>query len=276
MHTKYKIRKAKMILLHEGLFVFIKTLLRYLKKRSAPHQPNESEIAFNALNADNSTGYMVDIGAHHGDSLGPFACSGWKVYAFEPDSKNRERLLNLFGTSQDVVIDSRAVSDHTDDEAAFYRSEDSTGISGLSSFHPSHKVAEKVRITTLSEVFEEGVIGGKIDFLKIDTEGFDLHALRGFPWERSSPNLILCEFEDTKTISLGYTFHDLAEFLVQRGYKLIVSEWHPIKNYGSTHDWRGFATYPCEFDNPSAWGNIFATKDDGIYKLLLDLCKLSS
>ena len=68
MHIKYKIRKAKMILPHEGPFVFIKKLYSYLKK-SAPNQANESEIEFIALNADNSTGCTVDIGAHHDDSL---------------------------------------------------------------------------------------------------------------------------------------------------------------------------------------------------------------
>ncbi len=279
MNTKSKIGKATKILLSEGPIALVKSLKRYVANKYAygTYRPDESKIAFDALDADTFKGLMIDVGAHYGSILSPFALSGWQVIAFEPDSKNREKLVESFGDSQNVIIDARAVSDQPREKAVLYRSEESTGISGLSSFHSSHQIAEEIEVTTLENVFDEhGLTHEEVTFLKIDTEGFDLHVLRGFPWLKSSPHLILCEFEDSKTAQLGYTFHDLADFLVGHGYRLIVSEWHPIKEYGGIHDWRRFATYPCQLEDLKAWGNIFATKKDEIYESLLNICNLSS
>lgn len=272
-----KIGKAINILLSEGPVALINVLKRFITNKYGPERPDESEIAFNVLKADTFKGLMIDVGAHYGGALSPFALGGWKVFAFEPDSMNREKLVESFGDAQNVIIDGRAVSDEMHEKAVLYRSEDSTGISGLSSFLPSHQIAEEIEVTTLESVFAEyGLTQEEVNFLKIDTEGFDLHVLRGFPWPISSPQLILCEFEDSKTVPLGYTFHDLADFLVGHGYRLIVSEWHPIKSYGDTHDWRRFATYPCQLEDSKAWGNIFATKKDEIYESLLNICNLGS
>lgn len=276
LNTSRKIGTAVRIILREGPIAFLRALKGHISSSYGPYRPNESRIAFEALNAATRKGLMIDVGAHHGGALLPFARSGWQVFAFEPDSKNRERLVESFGDYQNVFIDARAVSDHREEKAVLYRSEESTGISGLSSFHSSHKIGEEVLVTTLESFFDERGIGDeRVTFLKIDTEGFDLHVLRGFPWHESSPDLILCEFEDSKTVPLGYTFHDLADFLVGHGYKLIVSEWHPIKRYGGPHDWRRFATYPCKLEDSNAWGNIFAAMDGEIYETLLRICKLT-
>jgi FkbM family methyltransferase len=277
MNPFRKIRTAIRILLQEGPKAFIRALQGSIASKNSPYSPNESSIAFEALNGETTKGLMIDVGAHHGGALSPFARSGWQVFAFEPDSKNREKLVDVFGAAPNVHIDSRAVSDHKQEKAVLYRSEVSTGISGLSSFHSSHQAGEEVEVTTLENFFDErGITDIKVSFLKIDTEGFDLFVLRGFPWQKSSPRLILCEFEDAKTIPLGYTFHDMAKFLVEHGYKIIVSEWHPIQEYGVSHQWRRFATYPCELADSKGWGNILAAKDHETYESLLRICKLNS
>lgn len=84
----------------------------------------------------------------------------------------------------------------------------------------------------------------------------------GFPWEKDRPEAIVCEFEDLKTIHLNYTWRDMAEFLKELGYKIIVSEWYPIVKYGTTHNWRCFKEYPCELDDENAWGNFICFKDN--------------
>lgn len=273
MKLREKINKAYRILTNEGVNAFFKAFKRYINPRLDPYRPDETRIVFDALKADKFNGLMIDVGAHFGDSFSPFAQSGWRVFAFEPDSKNREILNKAFDGFSNVVIDSRAVSNEIQEKAILFRSEESTGISGLSSFHPSHKPGEEVNVITLEYFFgEKGIEGQTIDFLKIDTEGFDLLILQGIPWSKISPRLILCEFEDSKTIPLGYTFHDLANYLVNQGYKLIVSEWHPIKRYGGPHDWRRFVSYPCKLEDPKAWGNILATKEDNLYVSLIQLC----
>jgi hypothetical protein len=159
-----------------------------------------------------------------------------------------------------VSLDARCISNQSQKDVSFFSSEQSTGISGLSAFHDSHVEAQKVDVITLTEFFCDKPMP-EVDFLKIDTEGHDLFVLQGFPWARSKPAVIECEFEDTKTVPLGYTFHDLACFLVDKGYKVYVSEWHPIVRYGIRHDWNRLVRYPCELADPKGWGNLLAFRD---------------
>lgn len=206
---------------------------------------------------------MIDVGAHSGTALASFLDMGWRIFAFEPDDKNRAKLLERLATHKNkqlVSLDSRCISNKSQKGVSFFTSEQSTGISGLSAFHETHHESQKVDITTLTEFFEDKPLP-EVDFLKIDTEGHDLFVLQGFPWERGKPAVIECEFEDTKTVPLGYTFHDLARFLVDKGYTVYVSEWHPIIRYGIRHDWRQLMRYPCELADQKGWGNLLAFRD---------------
>ncbi len=205
-------------------------------------------------------GMMIDVGGHQGSALMPFLNKGWKIFAFEPDEKNRAKLIERLAKHKNkhlVSLDTRCVGNKSQNGVSFFTSEQSTGISGLSAFHETHVEAQKVDITTLTEFFKDKPLPA-VDFLKIDTEGHDLFVLQGFPWERCMPAVIECEFEDTKTVPLGYTFHDLACFLVDKGYTVYVSEWHPIIRYGIRHDWRQLLRYPCELADPKGWGNLLA------------------
>jgi len=210
-----------------------------------------------------STHTMIDVGAHFGSSLAPFLDRGWKIFAFEPDGKNRQKLLDRLAKHKNsslVKVYTSAVSNEKRKGVRFFSSEESTGVSGLSAFLPSHESKQFVDTITLSEVLA-GESLTSIDFLKIDTEGHDLFVLQGFPWERNRPAVVECEFEDVKTVPLGYTFHDLARFLVEKGYRVYVSEWHPIISYGIQHDWRQLMRYPCELADPKGWGNLLAFRD---------------
>ncbi|MDF1615253.1 FkbM family methyltransferase [Desulfurivibrio dismutans] len=206
---------------------------------------------------------MIDVGAHGGSALMPFIKKGWEVFAFEPDDKNRTKLLERLAKNKNkhlVSLDTRCVSNKSQKGVSFYQSEQSTGISGLSAFHESHVEAQKVDVTTLTEFFRDNPMPA-VDFLKIDTEGHDLFVLQGYPWDRGKPAVIECEFEDVKTVPLGYTFHDLSRFLVDKGYTVYVSEWHPIIRYGIQHDWNRLVRYPCELADPKGWGNLLAFRD---------------
>lgn len=205
-------------------------------------------------------GIMFDVGAHHGTSLLPFAHSGWRIFAFEPDRSNRPKLMEVIqkeGLSDLVCVDERAVSDRSGMSIPFYSSNVSSGISGLSRFHSSHRSEYLVETTTLSDFVDQHSIDD-VAFLKIDVEGFDLHVLRGFPWHNLRPKIVECEFEDRKTLPLGYSFHDIAGKLLDLGYRVYVSEWHPIQRYGIRHDWARLKEYPCELASDDAWGNLVA------------------
>jgi len=204
---------------------------------------------------------MVDVGAHNGSSAAEFSKLGWSIVCFEPDPKNRAKLEARWGKSENITIDPRAVSSKTESGRTFYSSEESTGISGMLKFRDTHEESAKVDVTTITEAVKKYGLS-RIDFLKIDVEGFDFEVIKGVPWKYLMPDVIECEFEDAKTLLLGHTWRDIAEFLRKKGYSVYLSEWHPIIQYGVAHDWRRVVPYP-EFEVSSkSWGNIVAFRKD--------------
>lgn len=224
--------------------------------REAKAQLDECRFVFEVLAAKQNPGIMIDVGAHYGGSLRDYVKSGWQVWAFEPDAKNRSRLIQEFGEHPCVHISQEAVSDKIDEDVAFFVSEVSTGISGLSAFHDSHKQSTTVKTTTLSSVITREEIP-HIDFLKIDVEGFEMAVLNGLDFTAAKPRAIVAEFEDRKSEQHGYKMKDLAEKLVAQDYVVFVSEWHPITQYGTQHSWRRLRRYPFA-PAENSWGNLVA------------------
>lgn len=198
-------------------------------------------------------GIMIDVGAHQGFALEPFLARGWKAFALEPDPSNREILSRRCPAA---IIDPRAVAETDGDELPLFTSDVSTGISTLSPFHPSHRPTATVQTVRLDTFISEYQIG-HVDFLKIDIEGYDLAALRTFPWETHHPRAVVTEFEDKKTTLLGHRVGDIARFLEERGYVVVVSEWEPVVEYGRQHRWRRFVRFPVDLSADS-WGNLIA------------------
>lgn len=201
---------------------------------------------------------MIDVGAHVGTSALPFARSGWTVHAFEPDPHNRTELMARASGLANLIVVPAAVSNQPG-RLTLYCSDVSSGISSLSAFHESHRPTGDVDVVTLQDYLSEVELE-HVDFLKVDTEGHDFFVLQGFPWARIEPDAVVCEFEDRKTRRLGYTYHDLAGLLVDHRYTVFVSEWHPVVEYGQTHQWRRWKPYPHALAHESAWGNLVAVR----------------
>jgi len=266
--------------LNQKTFSVIRSTLRYTLPPSMYYYlrdifvPGEVFCCYKTLNKIDGNKVMIDVGAHVGGSLIKFAQEGWRVYAFEPDNVNRERLKTLCKkvSLKNVTIDSRAVSDKPNTNISFYRSNLSSGISGLSEFDGSHKESQKVDTITLSVYCSNENIN-KVDFLKIDTEGYDLNVLKGFPFKSIRPKVILTEFENSKTIPLGYDFNDLVKYLVNKGYSVAVSEWYPVVQYGGNHKFRNISHYPCELIDENATGNLIACQDKKILNDIVENIK---
>jgi FkbM family methyltransferase len=229
---------------------------------------DESQLVFALFEQLSIVGTMVDVGAHYGFEMEPFVERGWRVIAFEPDDKNRAKLEERFGKHKSVSIDKRALGSEVATGQKFFASDISTGISGLSAFHESHHETQTVEVTTLNEIIAEHAIPA-IDFLKIDVEGFDYFVLQGLNFGRFAPAAIICEYEDRKTEPLGYKLVDVVQFLTGLGYWTVISEWHPIEQYGRAHRWKKFTRrYECV--DQASWGNIIALRDP---KMARDLAK---
>ncbi|MCH9649399.1 MAG: FkbM family methyltransferase [Deltaproteobacteria bacterium] len=221
-------------------------------------------------------GVMLDVGAMEGSSSRAFAKLGWEIYAFEPDPRQDLRSDPDFSDKARIHISNAAVSDQPSGKVPFFASPESRGVSTLKPFLESHQETGKVEVTTLSEVVQSQKIK-KIDYLKIDTEGFDLKVLEGFPWRRGGldrlgksrwPEVILCEFDDSKSCQQGYDHEDLGRALEQRGYEVYLCEWSPIQEYGQPHSWVAVRRFPCEPPADKAWGNFLAVSPGGHPKTL--------
>jgi len=223
---------------------------------------DESDLFFRHLATAHPTGGMlVDVGAHHGGSVRQFCRAGWVVHAFEPDPANRKKLEEAVEPAWSLTINEEAVAETDGDTVDFFASPESTGVSGLSPFLSSHERVAQVETVRLSTYLARETID-HVDYLKIDTEGHDLFVLKSFPWDLDMPDAIECEFEDNKTLALGYSSEDLAQFLIAKGYRVLVSEWHPIVRYGISHDFRTLRHYEEGSIAGTSWGNFMAVRTD--------------
>lgn len=239
--------------------------IRGITSRSASADSAIDEVLLVAdlLLSGKRDGLMVDVGAHHGESFRFFAFSGWDVLAFEPDPAPEKHAMILARSTSRVNVLRYAVSEKSGEELAFYVSNESSGVSSLTPFLGSHTAAPgTVHTERLDNVLKSVARGRKVDFLKIDTEGHDLFALRSIDWsqECQRPRVVLCEFENKKTKPLGYECSDLGGFLLAQGYSVWMSEWFPIEKYGGRHRWRSMKRWPCDCADQNGWGNFLAVE----------------
>lgn len=201
---------------------------------------------------------MLDVGAHEGESFAPFAERGWRIDCFEPNpAKHSAIRAQIIKSRGNVALYPVAVSNVSEEGLTFYLSEQSTGISSLHAFHETHRASFRVNAISLRDhLAARG--NPKVDFLKIDVEGYDFFVLQGIDWNCVVPEIIVCEFEDRKTVGLGYDYRDMAEYLVDRGYEVIISEWRPIEEYGRAHTWSRYTRFPSALECPDSWGNLIA------------------
>jgi len=241
-------------------------ILRIARKLVGKSRFEEADLIKDFFKAGGlKNGVMIDVGAHFGESLSSYLLRGWTVFAFEPDPNPAKSAALTRLKSDRLKLFDLAIAEESGQLLPFYASDESTGISSLSAFTASHKLVKEVRTISLTDFIAEQNIA-KIDFLKIDTEGHDLFVLKSYPWhiEALHPRVILCEFEDKKTKPLGYDYVALGNYLMQHGYAVFMSEWHPITAYGGTHQWRSISRFPASLSSAEGWGNFIAVKPDGL------------
>jgi FkbM family methyltransferase len=116
---------------------------------------------------------VVDLGGNVGIfNRWAYSQGASKVISFEPD-KRYFKLLSLNADPRSILFNA-AIAD-TIDEFILYQSEHLGGSTLLGS---GDGVNYPVRTYTLNYLFETGLVD-KIDFLKVDIEGAELHAFAG-------------------------------------------------------------------------------------------------
>lgn len=169
-------------------------------------------------------GFYVDIGANDPVVLNNtkrFYDRGWTGLNIEPNPelfenicKNRDRDLNLnIGIDEKTgIIPFYVMSSHTlssFDKAAALKGEE---------IHRAElEKIINVRVLPLKDVFHEYIRNQHIDFMTVDTEGYDLKVLISNDWAVFCPALIMVETGDNAT--------EIDSYLMQKDYLLVFNNY---------------------------------------------------
>jgi FkbM family methyltransferase len=160
---------------------------------------------------------VIDIGAHIGrfSVYAAFRSKTGRVYAFEPDPRNYERLKeNIKLNSLDNIIGSEKIVNQTGDRQSLYLSADSAENS-LYAGTQSLPAAEIAGIS-LPQIFALHGIG-RCDFLKSDCEGAEYDILFSLPPEYFSKiDKIALEYHDN--LYQGKSLKDLVFLLSKNNF----------------------------------------------------------
>jgi len=172
-------------------------------------------------------GFYVDVGAWSPDYDSVtrlFYEKGWHGINIEPNPEMHKQLI--YKRRRDINLQ-LAVSDSIGIDEMYFVSN-----SGLSTL--DKKIAEKhidlgltynsytVKVSTLSQIFEEYTQNIDIHFLKIDVEGFEKKVLLGNNWKLYRPWIILVEA--TLPMSQIECYEDWEYILINENYEFVYAD----------------------------------------------------
>lgn len=173
---------------------------------------------------------ICDIGAHHGElaftlsALYPSAV----IYSFEPYSKSFDSLKKNVESNPKIQPVNAAISSANGTTELYINVQDSTNALSATgemgkkyqSWKTETVAKETVQTTTLDSWGAQNKIP-EIHLLKLDVQGFELHALRGaVQYLQSSVRLIYTEVEFVKIYSENCLYFELEQFLREYGFEL--------------------------------------------------------
>ena len=146
-----------------------------------------------------------------------------EIHIFEPSITNVEKLNKLFGSDTKISIIPMALSDNSS-TSTLYSNEPGGGLGSLVDRRLTHfglklDYTEEVRVIRFENYWSDVLKERPIDIAKLDIEGFELNALRGFGRALHKTRVIQFEFGgcniDSKT-----TFQDFFYFFKDEGFSL--------------------------------------------------------
>jgi FkbM family methyltransferase len=170
--------------------------------------------------------YFVDVGANVGDWLGEVAevkAGGeFHALAFEPSSSAFERLAQRFGGNPNVTLKNAAAGDAPGHAEFFEEYEAGKGSSLVSGFVSTAGFKRAVPVVCLDD--EVRALGwDRIDFLKIDAEGYDMRVISGARALLEQQRIGAVQFEYNRSWQLaGDTLYSAISFLERFGYETFV------------------------------------------------------
>ena len=195
---------------------------------------------------------FFDIGSHHGVTIKEFLkiFSINKIYAFEPSKKNYLKLKNNVEKIQKIksvdikiyqlgvgkkeeILQLNEITDGVSNtfnkldlnSEYFKKKRFITSLFGIKKFF-SNKISTKI-ITLKNFIKQEKI--EKIEFIKIDTEGFELNVLLGLEDHIEKVKFILFEHHYDNMIIKKYNFSDIHRLLINSGFEQIFKIKMPFR-----------------------------------------------
>ena len=187
---------------------------------------------------------FFDIGAHHGESIKLFLTNFKinKIYSFEPVEsnfdvlKNNKNLINKKFKDTEIVIENFALG--SEKKKIKIKELKETSSSTFNEININSKYFKKkkfyldtldnenfflekeVQVHTLSDYLDKMNIR-KIDFIKIDTEGYEYDVLVGLKDKIANVKLIMFEHHYDDMLRKNYKFRDIHYLLLKNNFKQI-------------------------------------------------------
>ena len=216
------------------------------------HYHQKKWIKFLNKNNYNNFKLLIDIGAHKGESIKLFSKNFVikKIISFEASPLNFEYLKkkihkdkkkynnteivleNIALGAEDKIIKFKQFEESSsstikkiDKESKYYKRK-----FRLINFLNKKKIYEiiQIKISKLKEYIEKNDIK-KIDFMKIDTEGYEFEILLGLENKIQLVDVILFEHHYDNMIKKGYTFEDINELLIKNHFNKIYKSKMPFR-----------------------------------------------
>jgi FkbM family methyltransferase len=176
---------------------------------------------------------FIDCGAFDGDTVDGFleCCSEYKqIIAFEPDTKNFEKLKEKHSNNPKITLFLAGVYDE-DSEVPFCEQYDKrlqVNSQIIDELHNDNNYIANINIQVKAI---DNLNLEKITFIKMDIEGAELRALKGAEKTilRDKPKLAICIYHSNEDMI------DIAEYIhnLVPEYELYVRHHHPL-HYGET------------------------------------------
>ena len=209
-------------------------------------------IKFLKENKYNNFKLLIDIGAHKGESIKLFSKNFIikKIISFEASPINFEYLKKKIKDNKqgynntEIVLENTALGaeDKIIEFNQFNESSSSTIkeidkkskyykrkfrlINFLNNKETYQKI--KIKISKLKEYIEKNNIK-KIDFMKIDTEGYEFEILLGLENKIKLVDIIMFEHHYDNMIKKGYTFEDINKLLIKNNFNQIYKSRMPFR-----------------------------------------------
>jgi len=220
------LRRVKALIPPALHFKLVNLKHRFCKFKVVHYSQNGEDIVLNNMFANKSTGFYVDIGAHH-----PYRISntyllykrGWRgmnidanpeTIAMFKRARSQDTNINV-GVGLEVAtlpyhqFSDPAVNTFSDTDAEVWKKKRFLTYLGTT----------PVTIKPLAAILSESLPPNTtIDVMSVDVEGFDLQVLESNDWNKFRPTVLIVE-DHTFTFATKDT-NPIFQFLARNGYEL--------------------------------------------------------